>query len=44
VHAAKRHDADDVEGLAHITRVPLGAIGSVATQAQQSAQGPMALQ
>ena len=27
VHAAKRHEADDVERLAHVTRVPFGAIG-----------------
>ena len=44
VHAAKRHDADDVERLGHITRVPFGAIGSVATREQRSVHGPMALQ
>lgn len=44
VHAAKRHEADDVERLAHLTRVPLGAIGPVATQAKQSVHGPVALQ
>ena len=44
VHAAKRHEADDVERLAHITRVPFGAIGSVATREQRSVHGPMALQ
>lgn len=44
VHAAKRHEADDLDRLAHITRVPFGAIGPVATQEQQSVHGPMALQ
>ncbi len=44
VHAAKRHEADDLERLAHITRVRLGAIGPVATSTERSAQGPMALQ
>jgi DNA polymerase III subunit epsilon len=44
VHAAKRHEADDLERLAHITRVPFGAIGPVATQEQQAVHGPMALQ
>jgi DNA polymerase-3 subunit epsilon len=44
VHAATRHEADDVERLAHITRVPFGAIGSVATRQQRSVHGPMALQ
>jgi DNA polymerase-3 subunit epsilon len=44
VHAAKRHEADDLDRLAHITRVPFGAIGPVATQEKQAAHGPMALQ
>jgi DNA polymerase-3 subunit epsilon len=44
VHAAKRHEADDLERLAHITRVPFGAIGPVATQEKQAVHGPMALQ
>ena len=44
VHAAKRHEADDVERLAHITRVPFGAIGSAASREQRSVHGPMALQ
>lgn len=44
VHAAKRHEADDLDRLAHITRVPFGAIGPVATQEQQAVHGPMALQ
>jgi DNA polymerase-3 subunit epsilon len=42
--AAKRHEADDLERLAHITRVPFGAIGPVATQEKQAVHGPMALQ
>ena len=44
VHAAKRHEAGDVERLAHITRVPFGAIGPVATRARRAERGPMALQ
>jgi DNA polymerase-3 subunit epsilon len=44
VHAAKRHEADDLERLAHITRVSFGAIGPVATQEKQAVHGPMALQ
>ena len=44
VHAAKRHEADDIDRLAHITRVPFGAIGSAATSEQRSVHGPMALQ
>jgi DNA polymerase III subunit epsilon len=44
VHAAKRHEADDVERLAHITRVKLGAIGAVASRDERVAHGPMALQ
>jgi DNA polymerase III subunit epsilon len=44
VHAAKRHEADDLDRLAHITRVPFGAIGAVATQQHQAVHGPMALQ
>ena len=44
VHAAKRHEADDLERLAHITRVPFGAIGPVATSDVRAVHGPMALQ
>ncbi len=44
VHAAARHDADDLERLAHITRVKVGAIGPVATHEDRAAHGPMALQ
>jgi DNA polymerase-3 subunit epsilon len=44
VHAAKRHAADDLERLAHITRVQFGAIGPVAAQEKQAVHGPMALQ
>jgi len=44
VHAAKRHEVDDVERLAQITRVQLGAIGPVATREQRAVHGPMALQ
>ena len=44
VHAAKRHEADDVERLAHITRVQLGAIGPVASRDDRAVTGPMALQ
>ncbi|KRE21566.1 exonuclease domain-containing protein [Agromyces sp. Soil535] len=44
VHAAKRHEVDDLERLAHITRVQLGAIGPVATRQQRAVHGPMALQ
>ena len=44
VHAAARHEADDLERLAHITRVRVGAIGSVASGEQAALHGPMALQ
>ncbi|MEV1130398.1 3'-5' exonuclease [Agromyces sp. NPDC049794] len=44
VHAAKRHDVDDLERLAHVTRVQLGAIGRVATGEQRTTHAPMALQ
>lgn len=44
VHAAKRHEADDLQRLAHITRVRVGAIGSVASGEQAAVHGPMALQ
>ncbi|MFD4420765.1 exonuclease domain-containing protein [Agromyces sp. NPDC058484] len=44
VHAAKRHEADDLERLAHITRVPFRAIGPVATPDDRAAHAPMALQ
>jgi hypothetical protein len=44
VHAAKRHEADDLERLAHITRVQFGAIGHGATTDERAVHGPMALQ
>ncbi|MGR0219640.1 exonuclease domain-containing protein [Agromyces sp. ZXT2-6] len=44
VHAAKRHDVDDLERLAHVTRVRVGAIGPAATAQRASQHGPMALQ
>jgi DNA polymerase-3 subunit epsilon len=44
VHAAKRHEVDDLEGLAHVTRVRFGAIGSVAVRDESTVHGPMALQ
>ncbi|GGI48619.1 DNA polymerase-3 subunit epsilon [Agromyces flavus] len=44
VHAAKRHEADDLARLAHVTRVRVGAIGTVASAAAAAADGPMALQ
>ncbi|AWB94911.1 DNA polymerase III subunit epsilon [Agromyces badenianii] len=44
VHAAERHEVDDLERLAHITRVKIGAIGPVATRDDRAAHGPMALQ
>ena len=44
MHAAKRHEADDLERLAHITRVQLGAIGPGATRDVRAVHGPMALQ
>jgi DNA polymerase-3 subunit epsilon len=44
VHAAKRHDVDDLEQLAHVTRVRVGAVGAAATAERASQHGPMALQ
>ncbi|WP_307044889.1 3'-5' exonuclease [Agromyces ramosus] len=44
VHAARRHEADDLERLAHITRVKIGAIGPAATRDRGAVHGPMALQ
>ncbi|MET4157595.1 exonuclease domain-containing protein [Agromyces sp. PvR057] len=44
VHAAGRHDVDDLDRLAHVTRVPFGAIGQAATATRAAAHGPMALQ
>lgn len=44
VHAAKRHDADDLERLARVTGVRVGAIGPAATAERASQHGPMALQ
>ena len=43
IHAAKRHEVDSIEQLAHITRVKVGAIGAVATQELAANHGPMAL-
>ncbi|MFC6354991.1 exonuclease domain-containing protein [Luethyella okanaganae] len=42
IHAARRHEAGDLEQLAHITRVKVGAIGPVATAERASVHGPMA--
>lgn len=44
VHSARRHEADDLERLAQITRVKVGTIGPVATKERASLHGPMALQ
>lgn len=44
VHAAKRHDVDDLDRLAHVTRVQFGVIGPVATEERRAVHGPMALQ
>jgi DNA polymerase-3 subunit epsilon len=44
VHSARRHEADDLERLAHITRVKIGAIGPAATHERGAVHGPMALQ
>ena len=44
VHAAKRHEVDDLEALAHVTRVRFGAIGPVGTRDDHAIHGPMALQ
>ena len=44
VHSARRHEADDLERLAHVTRVKIGAIGPVATRERGAVHGPMALQ
>ena len=38
------HEVDDLEGLAHVTRVRFGAIGSVAVRDDSTVHGPMALQ
>mgnify|MGYP001258087320 CR=1 FL=1 len=43
-HAAGRHDAADLAGLAKVTAVRVGALGPVAQRAQAAAHGPMALQ
>ena len=43
IHAAKRHEADTIEQLAHITGVKVGVIGPVATREHASTHGPMAL-
>ncbi|WP_157413343.1 exonuclease domain-containing protein [Agromyces allii] len=44
VHAAARHDVDDLDRLAHVTRVAFGAIGQAATATRKATHGPMALQ
>ena len=44
VHAAKRHEVDDLDALAHVTRVRFGAIGPVAVHDDHAVHGPMALQ
>ncbi|MDJ0350208.1 exonuclease domain-containing protein [Cryobacterium sp. PH29-G1] len=43
IHAAKRHEVDTLERLAHVTRVKVGVIGPVATKEHASTHGPMAL-
>ena len=43
IHAAKRHEVDTLEQLAHVTRVKVGVIGPVATKEHASTHGPMAL-
>ncbi|MEJ3404666.1 3'-5' exonuclease [Rathayibacter sp. YIM 133350] len=43
MHAARRHDADDVDALARVCAVRLGAIGPVTTSEQSALHGPMAL-
>ena len=43
VHAAARHEAENLQRLAHITRVKIGAIGPKATAERASTHGPMAL-
>lgn len=44
VHAAKRHEADDLATLARITRVQPGALGPKAEAKRRASHGPMALQ
>ena len=44
LHAAKRHEVDDLVALARVTRVNPGAVGPVAEAAERSSFGPMALQ
>lgn len=43
-HAAKRHDATDLDALARVTGVRVGTLGAVATKARAAVHGPMALQ
>lgn len=43
-HAAKRHDVDELERLAHVTRVNVGTLGAAAKKARAAVHGPMALQ
>ncbi|MGV1034649.1 MAG: 3'-5' exonuclease [Microbacteriaceae bacterium] len=44
VHAAKRHEVDDLAALARVTRVQPGAIGPQAERERRGTHGPMALQ
>lgn len=44
LHAAKRHEVDDLLTLAHVTRVHPGALGPKAEAARRASHGPMALQ
>lgn len=43
-HAAKRHDADDLAGLAEVTAARVGTLGPIARREQAAMHGPMALQ
>ncbi|WP_281885633.1 3'-5' exonuclease [Agromyces rhizosphaerae] len=43
-HAAKRHEADDLDALARSTKARIGTIGTVATREHRADHGPMALQ
>jgi DNA polymerase-3 subunit epsilon len=43
-HAATRHEAVDLAGLAKVTAVRVGALGPVARRDQAAVHGPMALQ
>ncbi|MET0976915.1 MAG: 3'-5' exonuclease [Leifsonia sp.] len=43
MHAARRHDASDMDALAAVAGVKFGAIGPVATADRAATHGPMAL-